>query len=136
MRRGLKRDAIPLAAELARPVVALQTQSEDDRPFQKACIHRAVRRVTRLTSLNTHRGMLEHEGAALVGVAFHAGLFGRHPTVHHTGPHSHIPGGRGSAVRVVTICTIHEAFVYAMLGWHGELRAHRWMAGIAEGCLV
>ena len=56
--------------------------------------------------------------------------------LHHARPLAHTPGGGEGAVRIVAIGALHEAFVDAMLGGHGELRAHGGVAGVAELVLL
>lgn len=80
--------------------------------------------------------MLKHEGPALFGVAFEAGLFIAQRLVNHARTRRHPPGGSECAVRIVAIGAGHETLVDAMLEGHVELRSDRLMARIAEVGLI
>jgi hypothetical protein len=59
--------------------------------------------------------MLEHEGSALVDVAFQAWLFRVVRLVEHLGGLPHTKGGSKPAVRVVAVAASHEALIDAVL---------------------
>ena len=99
-------------------------------------VHGAVRIVTGLAAFDAHRRMLEYERSALIDVALEAGLLVRDRLVHHARALSHAPGGRRSAVRIVAVGALHEAFIHAVLGGHVELRADGGMAGVAHLVLL
>lgn len=68
-RRRLGINAVTLPAEVAQPVVTLQTQCEHNRAPQQPRIHRSMRRVTRLAAIDANSRVLEQKGTALVGMA-------------------------------------------------------------------
>ena len=92
---------------LDRERVALQAQQIHLAHAQETRIGRPMRHVTTATSFRLHRYMLKNERPLLVGVALDTNCV---PTRH--GPH--LAEG-GSAVDVVAVAALDEAFVYAMV---------------------
>src|SRR5262249_11376132 len=76
--------------------------------------------------------MFVDKGSTLIGMASDAGLLGIELLIHHARLLRHFPGGLEGAMRVVAVRALNHALVHAVLGWHGELRALRGVAGVAE----
>ena len=91
------------------------------------------------TAVHANCGVLIDKGSALIDVTFETGLFVAFHLIHHAWPRTHTPGGSEGPVRVVAISTLYRSFVYAVLEWHRELRAHSCMTAVASiallGCL-
>jgi len=109
---------------LAAAVVAFQAERENHRTAQQAAIHRPVGVMASLAPFDHGGWVLIDEWPAPVAMAFQAGLIVERGLFHHGRTRRHAPGGGECAVRVVTIPTIHDAFVDAVFGRHFELRAH------------
>lgn len=71
----LQRHSVIRPAEVARSVMAFETDREDHRPSQQFDVRRSVRDVARLTAIHTHASMLEDERASLIGVALYTRFF-------------------------------------------------------------
>ena len=112
------------ACSRAAAVVAFQAESEDYRTAKQPAIGRSVRVMASLAPFDDGGRVLIDEWPAPVAVAFDAGLIVEPGLFHHGRTRRHAPGGGECAVRVVTIPTIHDAFVDAVFGRHFELRAH------------
>lgn len=129
---GLGDHARGSAAETARAVMAFEAQRVDDGPTQEFAVHRTVRIMAGFAAFDADDGMFIDEGAALVLVAFDAGLFGAGGLVHHAGSHAGAPCGGEGSMRVVAIGALDDAFIDAMFDRHVELRAHGGVALVAE----
>jgi len=92
--------------------VALQTQQALLAADQKHTIDASVRRVARRTAFYLHGRMLEDKWPALLGVTLRASFPSALPK----------RGAIGSDMRVVAICTFHQAFRHAMMRRQRELR--------------
>ena len=104
--------------------VALHAQDVDVGEFQKMDVGGAVRRMAGHAAFGLDRGVLEDEGTALIDVA---------------GEADGVLGGGGaklrlaeSAMGIVAIGALHEAFVDAVMHGHIELSLVFEMAAIAE----
>jgi hypothetical protein len=124
--------AIALASEIIGAVVALQTDREHHGPFEQAGVRGPVWHVAGFASLDTHRGMLEYERTALVGVTLQARFFVPQRLVNHAGTSACSPGRRKRAVRVVAVRALYNALVDPVLEGHGELRSHGLMAPVTD----
>ena|ERR1700694_4652893 len=91
-----------------------------------------MRVVAGFTALYAHRGMLEHKGPPLFRMALHARFFVYRSLLYHAWPVCHPPGGRKSAMRVVTVRADHYALVNAVLEWHRKLGADIGVTPIAK----
>ena len=130
----LRRHRIALGApsEAGRAIMAFQAHGEYNRPAQQPGVRRTVRVVANFAAFHAHRGMLENERPALLGVALDAGFLIAQHLLDHGGPAGYAPGRRESAVRIVAIATDHHAFIDAMLERHGELRTNIGMTAVAQ----
>ena len=128
----LREDAVSLPAEIARAVVAFEAHGEYNGPSQQARIHRTVRPVAGLATLDSHRGVLEHERAAFIGMTADAGLLIAGVLLHHARTLPVAPGGSERAVGIVAIRTLHETLIHAVLGRHFELGADVGVTGVTE----
>lgn len=124
VRRRLRDDPVALTPEIARAVVAFEAQGKGNRSFQKTSIHRAMRAMTGLATVNPHAGVFEDKRAALVDVAFQAGFFVTKMLRDEAWPLSHSPGWRVSAVRIVAVRTLHHALIHSMLERHRKLSSY------------
>ena len=104
--------------------MALQTKDVEVAGFEQMRIGRAVWRVTRLAALDLSAGVLEDEWPLLVHVAREADGI---PPCRRTQLLS-----EEAAMRVVTIRTVHEPFLNAVMKGHIELRFHLQMAAVAQ----
>lgn len=132
VRPRLQSDAIALASERACTVVALQAERENRRALEETGIHGAMRRMAGFAAVDADARVLKGKWTPLVGMALHAGLLAVVGGVHHAWTHSHPPGRRSGAVRVVTIGAVHETFVDTVLGRHRKLSPDVGMAGVAK----
>lgn len=112
--------------------MTFQTESENDRTAQKACIGAAVGRVATLAAFYTNRSVLENKRAAFFRVTFQTRLLIRQGLIYHAGPGTHPPRRGGGSMRVVAIGAVHEAFVHPMLEGHGKLAPHGGVAPVAQ----
>lgn len=128
----LQGDAVALPPEISRAIVALQTNRENHGAPEQTSIGGTMREMAGLAAIHPDRGMLENERASLVGMTFQAGLFVPERLVHHAWARRHAPRGRRSAVRIMTVRALHNAFVHPVLERHVELRPHRTVAAIAQ----
>ena len=115
VRAGLRPNPAALYAEVARAVMALQADRHYGWPPQHLLVHRAMRIVARLAAFHPHRGMLKGERAALIGVALQTGFFIGKSLVDHAWPDAGAPCRRRGSVRIMTVRTLHKAFVHAVL---------------------
>ena len=129
---GLLDDALARAAEAGFAVVAFQAHGKGRRARQQPSVRGPVRHVAGLATVDPHGRMLINEWPTFIGVAFEAGFFIGLRLVDHLGPESGSPSRGGSAMRIVAIGTLDNAFVYAMLEWHRELRSYGGVAAVAE----
>jgi hypothetical protein len=88
--------------------------------------------MTGFTTLDAHRGVLEDERPAFIGMALQTRLCVLQRLFHKRWPQSHPPSGRERTVWIVAVGALHESFVDAVLDRHGELRANRLVATITE----
>ena len=122
-----------LAPESARAIVAFQAKRENNRTPQQFGIRGSMRGVAGVTALDAHARMLEHEGTALIDVAFEAWLLIVERRSHQCATGSGAPcRGEGVPCGIVAIRALDHAFIHAMLYRHFELRANGCMAGIAK----
>ena len=125
-------DAVPLAAKGPCPVVALEAQGKGNGTFQEPRVHRAVGAMTGLAAVDAHAGMLKNKRSAFLDVALQAGLLVPLGLGGQTRALAHAPGRRVGTVRIVTIGTLHDAFVHPVFEGHRELGAHLSVAIPAE----
>jgi len=139
VRRRLCCHAVRVSPKLASSVVTLQAHREGYRSLQKPRVCRTVRNVAGLAPFYTDCRMLVEKWSALIDVALKARFLVADGLIHHARPSGHVPCGRERPVRVVAISTLDRSFVYAVLEWHRELRAHSCMTAVASiallGCL-
>jgi len=102
--------------------VALQAELAGFAAHQKHAIGAAVRIVTGDAALHFHRGMLEYKGSAFFNVAVHTGL-----------QRGFVQTGQVlSAMRIVTVGTLHQPLWNAVMHRQGELRLNGQVARKAE----
>ena len=104
--------------------MALQAKHVDVAEFEQVRVRRTVSDVARRAAVDFHCSVLEDEGAVLLNVALETNGVLR-------GGGSHLLRGDG-AVRVMTVGTLHETFVDAMVEGHSELRLLLQMARVAK----
>lgn len=104
--------------------MAREAQEVDVAQFQQARVGRAVRRVARLATFDSHCFVLENKRSLLVGVAFKARdvLGGRIAQL----------AGPDSAMRIMTVGALNEPLVHAVMERHFKFRLFLKMAGVAE----
>ncbi len=119
-------------ASAAGAVVALEADGESRRGFEEAGVRRAVGLMAAFATIDADGGVFEDEGAAFVDVAFEAGLFVAECLLHHVRAGGGAPGGGRSAMGIVAVGAVHEAFVDAVFERHGELGADVGVAGVAK----
>jgi len=109
-------------AEVAVASVAFQAELRHGGPGQQLGILRSVRLVAGNAAIFLSGLVLEQERAALLDVAFHAGLVVSVRLVEHPGRLPHSESGGETAVGVVAIRAAHEALIDAVLAGEIELR--------------
>jgi len=129
---GLHDHAVVTAAKGARAIVTFEADGKNSRPREHLRVGGSMRQVTDLASVDAHGGVFINEGAALVGVAFEAGLLIRFLLIDHARTRTHAPGCGEGAVRIMAIRAFDDAFVHTMLEGHGKLRLDGGMAGITK----
>ena len=79
--------------------------------------------------------MLEYEGAALIHVALQARRLATQGLLDQARPLRHAPRGCESAMRIMAVGTLHEAFIDPVLRRHIELGADGGVARVAKFAL-
>src|SRR5271155_3831967 len=108
----------------ARRGVALQAEQVYVAQLQHVRIWTAVHQMAGLATIHLYRLVLEYKRSLLVRVAREANRILRRGSPHLMRPHS--------AVRIVAISALDEAFIYSMVERHIELSFLRQMARIAK----
>ena len=103
--------------------VTFETNLPHLRTIEHSRIRRAVRRVARRASFESHGAVFEGERSSLVAMTVEAaGLIRSEGLLHHC---------LNAAVRIMTIDAAHRAFGHAMMKRLLELRRDGQMAGLA-----
>lgn len=129
------RFALARRSERRHAVVTLQAKGEDYRTLQQSRVGRSVGNVACLTAIDARGQVFERERSALARVALEAGFFVDQALIDELGTRSHAPRRGKSSMRIVTIRTLHEAFIHSMFRRHGELGLNIRMAAVAESRL-
>lgn len=120
--RGLNIHAL-VARSRAPAVMALKANREYHRARQQACIHGAMRHMAHGATLHLCAGMREDEWSAFINVTIQARRFGIKCAHQHGAALPRPPGSGEGAMGIVAVRALHEAFVYAVVRRHLELRA-------------
>ena len=104
--------------------VTLQTEQVDVTEFQHVGIGPAVRNVARLAAIHLYRRVFVDKWSLLVDVAGKANGVLR-------GRRAHLLGANRS-MNIVAVAALDQAFIYAMMKRHRELRLLVQMAGITK----
>jgi len=132
MRGRLRRDSVGLAAERTGTVVAFQADGKDDRALEQSSVCRTVRGVAGFAAIDADGRMFEQERPALVGVAFHAGLFVLESGFDHPRTVTGFGDAGVDAVRIVAIRARHEAFIDSVLEGLRKLGADIGVAAVTD----
>ena len=104
--------------------MALEAQQVNIVAIEQSWVRGTVGEVTKRAALYLNRGMLIHERAGNLGVAFHADGIACDTAVQ--------PLVLEGAVRIVAVIAVHQSFVYPVMKGLGEERFYVSVAGVAK----